>query len=155
MSSKNDITGDSLTSRVATEQYRDNYDRIFRNAKKMQENITTPVLLPNSEYLKVKEDLRSITESAEHEYSKWRGSRDNEMFLPRMRDNYPAPTDKELTIFTGMAEHAGPKFLTIHTGKIRPENITTEGSVSFDYTGLVSDKGMCDNNKAENNEDTE
>jgi hypothetical protein len=31
--SKNDITGDSLTSRTATQQYRDNYDRIFGNRK--------------------------------------------------------------------------------------------------------------------------
>ena len=31
--SKNDITNDSLTSRVNTQQYRDNYDRIFGNRK--------------------------------------------------------------------------------------------------------------------------
>jgi hypothetical protein len=31
--SKNDITGDSLTSRTATQQYRENYDRIFGNRK--------------------------------------------------------------------------------------------------------------------------
>lgn len=29
MSTKNDITGDSLTSRANTQQYRDNYDLIF------------------------------------------------------------------------------------------------------------------------------
>lgn len=29
MSTKNDITGDSLISKVNTETYRDNYDKIF------------------------------------------------------------------------------------------------------------------------------
>jgi hypothetical protein len=35
MSTKNDITGDSLTSRVSNQNYRDNYDRIF-GSKKVQ-----------------------------------------------------------------------------------------------------------------------
>jgi hypothetical protein len=42
MTSKNDITGDSLTSRVATEQYRDNYDKIFRS-KQRKPDITIEI----------------------------------------------------------------------------------------------------------------
>ena len=34
MASTNDITGDSLTSKVPTEEYRNNFDTIFRKDKK-------------------------------------------------------------------------------------------------------------------------
>jgi len=34
MASTNDITGDSLTSKVSTEEYRNNFDTIFRKDKK-------------------------------------------------------------------------------------------------------------------------
>lgn len=33
MASTNDITGDSLTSKVPTEEYRNNFDNIFRKEK--------------------------------------------------------------------------------------------------------------------------
>jgi hypothetical protein len=46
--SKNDITGDSLTSRTATQQYRDNYDRIFGN-RKIKNSGVFGVFTPNVE----------------------------------------------------------------------------------------------------------
>ena len=33
MATKNDITGDALISRVPSQQYKDNYDAIFRKPK--------------------------------------------------------------------------------------------------------------------------
>lgn len=34
MTSKNDITGDKLISKIPTKEYQDNYDRIFRREQK-------------------------------------------------------------------------------------------------------------------------
>ena len=114
MTSKNDITGDSIVSRASTEQYRDNYDRIFCNVKKMQENITTPMLLPNSNYSKIEEDTFSIRDYVKNEDIK---SRDCGELSYQIKDIYKPLTEKELTIFTGKNECAGNNFLVIHTGK--------------------------------------
>lgn len=40
MTSSNDITGDYLKSRPATESYRNNYDAIFRKAKQPEVALT-------------------------------------------------------------------------------------------------------------------
>jgi len=36
MATKNDITGDALVSKPTTDNYRDNYDRIFGSTKRLQ-----------------------------------------------------------------------------------------------------------------------
>ena len=38
MASRNDITGDSLISKVNSDSFRDNFDRIFRSKKKESDN---------------------------------------------------------------------------------------------------------------------
>ena len=38
MTSKNDITGDSIASKKSTDDYRDGWDRIFGQHKKVQTN---------------------------------------------------------------------------------------------------------------------
>lgn len=43
MSSKNDITGDKLISKVSTQKYRDNYDKIFRKNKEVDQNELGPM----------------------------------------------------------------------------------------------------------------
>lgn len=37
MTAKNDVTGDSIRSKVGSDQYRNNYDAIFRKDKKEPE----------------------------------------------------------------------------------------------------------------------
>ena len=39
MATKNDVTGDSLTSRVANKKYDEGWDRIFGKKKKEEENV--------------------------------------------------------------------------------------------------------------------
>lgn len=44
MSTTNDITGDSLTSRPATNAYRDNYDKIFgKNKTNKEQDLTSKI----------------------------------------------------------------------------------------------------------------
>lgn len=49
MTAKNDITGDSIQSRVASQKYIDNYDRIFRRNKDEIINNTTNVNTTNND----------------------------------------------------------------------------------------------------------
>ena len=41
MATKNDVTGDSLTSRVANKKYDEGWERIFGKKKKEEENVDT------------------------------------------------------------------------------------------------------------------
>ena len=41
MATKNDVTGDSLTSRVSNKKYDEGWDRIFGKKKKEEENVDT------------------------------------------------------------------------------------------------------------------
>ncbi len=43
MSTKNDITGDSLTSKPNSEAYRNNYDLIFSKNKKSESDLSTKI----------------------------------------------------------------------------------------------------------------
>lgn len=47
MTAKNDITGDSLTSRVSSDKYRDNWERIF--GERNQNGIERAILQHQSE----------------------------------------------------------------------------------------------------------
>lgn len=39
MSNKNDITGDTIATKASSEQYRNNYDRIFKLSKEQQDAV--------------------------------------------------------------------------------------------------------------------
>jgi len=39
MTTKNDITGDLISTKVSTEKYRDNYDNIFSKSKEETEEV--------------------------------------------------------------------------------------------------------------------
>ena len=48
MATRNDITGDALISKVNTDKFRDNFDRIFRKGKSDDKGISAAVLEPTS-----------------------------------------------------------------------------------------------------------
>lgn len=48
MATRNDITGDALISKVNTDKFRDNFDRIFRKGKSDDKGISTAVLEPRT-----------------------------------------------------------------------------------------------------------
>ena len=50
MVAKNDITGDSIQSRNTTKAYEDNFDRIFRNKKKTDEEKFEEAILADEFY---------------------------------------------------------------------------------------------------------
>ena len=53
MATTNDVTGDALVSKPATEKYRDNYDLIFdkSNTKKPSKNKTDGTIVPSTKKL--------------------------------------------------------------------------------------------------------
>ena len=61
MTAKNDITGDSLTSRVSSDKYRDNWERIF--GKRNQNGIERAILQHQSE----KEEGNQQDEEEKHD----------------------------------------------------------------------------------------
>ena len=57
MATKNDITGDALVSKPTTDNYRDNYDRIFGSTKRLQ-HVQAPCA--GQEYLGCTEPLLGL-----------------------------------------------------------------------------------------------